>query len=225
MGTFTSEKILYGNPKYIPVMGERICQEFARDGFETNMEDMAGGGVDISLAKGGKFKAALGMKSALKVTIAPRNGTIHIKAGVGIFGQQLLPSAITVLVFWPVIVAQVWGMVQQSKLDDRAIALAEDELAHQKEEAKRRGGGFAAAPGFERREAPPEYGRREAPPEFERREVPPENGRREAPPANRREEAAVEYRPEEQPRARFCTNCGAPLSGGNFCASCGAKVE
>lgn len=25
-------------------------------------------------------------------------------------------------------------------------------------------------------------------------------------------------------RPKFCGNCGAPLTGGNFCSSCGAKV-
>jgi len=49
-------------------------------------------------------------------------------AGVGIFGQQAIPTAITVLVFWPVIIAQVWNMAQESNLDEEALRVAEESL-------------------------------------------------------------------------------------------------
>ena len=75
------------------------------------------------------FKAIIGMKSALKVNIVPNNGNIFIKAGVGIFGQQAVPSILALAVFWPLIITQIWGMVRQSKLDDKAIEIAEAELA------------------------------------------------------------------------------------------------
>lgn len=38
-------------------------------------------------------------------------------------------------------------------------------------------------------------------------------------------EKAAEFRrrheAERAPRPKFCTNCGAPVSGGNFCTECG----
>jgi hypothetical protein len=59
---------------------------------------------------------------------------IHVKASVGIFGQQAIPSAIALFIAWPVLVTQIWGMVQQSKLDDKAIAVAENYInAHSNE--------------------------------------------------------------------------------------------
>ena len=79
------------------------------------------GGVQVSIRKGGTFKAIIGMKTALNVRIEPvANGTT-VEAGVGIFGQQAIPTAITLLVFWPVIIAQVWNMAQESKLDEEAL--------------------------------------------------------------------------------------------------------
>jgi hypothetical protein len=39
-----------------------------------------------------------------------------------------------VLVFWPVIIAQVWNMAQESKLDEEAMDVAEGSLkAHSSE--------------------------------------------------------------------------------------------
>jgi hypothetical protein len=68
------------------------------------------------------------MKTALNVRIEPvANGT-KVEAGVGIFGQQAIPTAVTLLVFWPVILAQVWNMAQEAKLDEEALGVAEQSL-------------------------------------------------------------------------------------------------
>jgi len=57
-----------------------------------------------------------------------------VDAGVGIFGQQAIPTAITLLVFWPVIIAQVWNMAKEADLDDEALDVAEESLkAHSSE--------------------------------------------------------------------------------------------
>lgn len=125
MAIFSTEKDLNGNPSLIPTIAERIVQEFQMQGFTAKCDNYAGDVYDISLAKGSIFKAVLGMKSALKITLTPRGNSVHIKAGVGIFGQQAIPTAITMFAFWPVLIPQIWGMVQQSQLDDKAIAIAE----------------------------------------------------------------------------------------------------
>src|ERR687897_28723 len=71
---------------------------------------------------------SVGMKTALNIRIEPvANGTT-VEAGVGIFGQQAIPTAITLLVFWPVIIAQVWNMAQEAKLDEEALRVAEESL-------------------------------------------------------------------------------------------------
>jgi hypothetical protein len=84
--------------------------------------------VQVSIRRGGTFKAIIGLKTALNVRIEPvANGT-KVEAGVGIFGQQAIPTAITLLVFWPVIIAQVWNMAQEAKLDEEALGVAEESL-------------------------------------------------------------------------------------------------
>lgn len=128
MGTFATKKILQGNPSLIPVIAEQIKTEFAAEQFEVQIDNLLSGGVDISISKGGLFKAVLGLKSALKVSLIPKDNAIAFEAGIGIFGQQAIPTIISMLFFWPVLITQIWGIVQQSKLDDKALEIAEEVL-------------------------------------------------------------------------------------------------
>lgn len=126
MGTFKTVKTLYASPALIPVMAEEIAVSFRNDGFEVKCDELISGGYDLSVAKGGMLKSVLGMKSALKINIQPSGDrAILIEAGVGIFGQQAVPTLISMFVTWPVLITQIWGMVRQSKLDDRAIEIAQ----------------------------------------------------------------------------------------------------
>ena len=125
MGTFSTKKILYGSTSLIPTIANRIQEEFQSDGYEVAMDALSSGGYDISITKGGLFKAVLGMKTALKVTLLPQSSSIHFEAGVGIWGQQAIPTVISMLFFWPVLLTQIWGMIEQSKLDDKALEIAE----------------------------------------------------------------------------------------------------
>ena len=128
MGAFTTKKILYGNPSQIPAVAEQIRQTFAADRYEVRIDNPANG-QEIYITKGGFVKAALGLRSALKVTMKPtRDGNINFEAGVSIFKQQFVPTVITMCFFSPVVIAQIWGMIKQSKLDEKAVLVAERAL-------------------------------------------------------------------------------------------------
>ena len=126
MAAFSKKKILYGSPSLISDIANRIMEEFRKDGYEVSMDALSSGGYDISITKGGIFKAVLGMKTALKVTLLSQGNNIHFEAGVGILGQQAIPTIISMLYFWPVLITQIWGVVEQSKLDDKALEIAQD---------------------------------------------------------------------------------------------------
>ena len=128
MATFNTKKILYGSTSLIPTIANRIQEEFQNEGYEVAMDALSSGGYDISITKGGVFKAVLGMKTALKVTLLPQGSNINFEAGVGIWGQQAIPTVISMLFFWPVLITQIWGMVEQSKLDDKALEIAQDTI-------------------------------------------------------------------------------------------------
>lgn len=126
MATFNTKTTLYGSPSLIPDIANRIQAQFQCEGYEVSMDLLSSGGYDISITKGGVFKAVMGMKTALKVTLLPQGGNIYFEAGIGIWGQQAIPTVISMLFFWPVLITQIWGMVQQSKLDDKALEIAKD---------------------------------------------------------------------------------------------------
>ena len=130
MATFSTKKILYGSTSLLPTIAERIKDGFELEGYSVNMDALSSGGYDISIAKGNMFKAILGMKTALKITLLPQNGNIYFEAGVGIFGKQIIPTLVMWYVAWPVLLTQIWGLVQQSKLDDKALKIAEETIAN-----------------------------------------------------------------------------------------------
>lgn len=125
MGTFNTHKIINAEPSLIPAMANKITDYFKSQGYEVDVQVSDLGTYDISLTKGGMFKAVLGLKTALKVTLKPEADRVSFDAGIGIFGQQLIPALIMYFVAWPVLLTQLWGMVQQAKLDDTALFLAE----------------------------------------------------------------------------------------------------
>lgn len=125
MGTFNTHKIINAEPSLIPAMSDKITEHFKSQGYEVDVQVSDLGTYDISLTKGGVFKAVLGLKTALKVTLKPESDRVTFDAGIGIFGQQLIPTLVMYFVAWPVLLTQLWGMVQQSNLDDTALMLAE----------------------------------------------------------------------------------------------------
>ncbi len=128
MGAFTTKKTLYGNASQIPSVAEKIRKAFVAEGYEVRV-DNPDRGQEIYITKGGLFKAALGLRSALKVIMKPsRDGNINFEAGVSVLKQQFVPTVITMCFFSPVVIAQIWGMIKQSKLDEKAVAIAERAL-------------------------------------------------------------------------------------------------
>lgn len=126
MDNFNTKRILHGAPSLIPEIARKIEEYFNNDGYDVISTSLSSGGCDISITKGGLFKAVLGMRTALKVTLLPIGGNISLEAGVGIWGQQAIPTVISMLFFWPVIFTQLCGLVQQSKLDDKVVEIAEE---------------------------------------------------------------------------------------------------
>lgn len=129
MGTYNKKKLLAAHSSQINAIAEAIQKDFVRDGFEVNVDTLMSGGKDISITKGNLFKAVLGMRSALKVTLTPQTEGVLFEANVGIYGQQAIPTVISMLFFWPVLITQIWGLVEQSSLDDRALEIAERTIA------------------------------------------------------------------------------------------------
>ena len=128
MGTFNSSKTFPYFVEDVAPVAQEVMDHFEQQDYEVTETNIPTGGVQVSIRRGGTFKAIIGLKTALNIKIEPvANGTT-VDAGVGIFGQQAIPTAITLLVFWPVIIAQVWNMAQEANLDEEALRVAEESL-------------------------------------------------------------------------------------------------
>ena len=128
MGTFNSSNTVPYVVEDLAPVAQDVMRHFESQDYEVTETPIPAGGVQVSIRRGGIFKAIIGLKTALNVRIEPvANGT-KVEAGVGIFGQQAIPTAVTLLVFWPVILAQVWNMAQEAKLDEEALGVAEQSL-------------------------------------------------------------------------------------------------
>jgi hypothetical protein len=125
MSAFSSEKLVTVTiPDLAPVAADLVTH-FQERGYESVSIAGPDGGHEVSITKGGTFKKVVGLRTALKIEILPQPAGTLIRAGVGIFGKQALPFAIAVLVTWPVLLTQIWGLINQAGLDDEAIKVAE----------------------------------------------------------------------------------------------------
>ena len=125
MAIFHSTKLIAATESAIPAMEQNIVNYFVEQGYEHSSAPLCGGGRQVSVTKGGIFKAILGLRTSLDIKLRPQNNGVLVDASVGIFGQQVIPTMITLFVTWPVLLTQIWGLIKQSKLDETAITLAE----------------------------------------------------------------------------------------------------
>ena len=120
---FSSSRVFKVSPDRIPEMARTLEISLQQEGYETRSDTLLGGDVIVSLTKGGLFKAVVGMKTALKVELRADSGNVLAKTSVGIWGHQIVPTVIMLLWFWPVLITQIWGLVQQSNLDARVMEI------------------------------------------------------------------------------------------------------
>ena len=80
MAFFSTNKILYGAQPLISTIATHIKEVFQNDGYEVKVDELSSGAYDISISKGGIFKAILGMKTALKISLIPRSNDIYFEA-------------------------------------------------------------------------------------------------------------------------------------------------
>lgn len=129
MGKFSSSKIFYNCYRCIDDVAKKFSEQMQQEGYDVNMQKTAGGKWNISIKKGGMFKAVLGMKTALKVQIYATSPNVYVRTSVGMFAQQAIPTIITMLYLWPVLLSQIWGIVKQAKLDTQVMNLLQQDFS------------------------------------------------------------------------------------------------
>src|ERR671910_1044741 len=114
MGTFNSSKTVPHVVENFAPVAQDVMAHFESQDYEVTETHIPTGGVQVSIRRGGTFKAIIGLRSALNIRVEPQANGTKVEAGVGIFGQQAVPTAINFLVFLPVLVSPVWKMEQEA---------------------------------------------------------------------------------------------------------------
>mgnify|MGYP001290720402 CR=1 FL=1 len=129
MSVYKSSKVFSATVTDVRPLAEAVSERFKADGFETQTEQTLNGCL-ISISKGGVFKAVCGLKTALNIEIEKlEGGQIRAEAGVGVFGTQVVPALVMYFIAWPILITQIWGLIQQADLDDKALAYIQDYLS------------------------------------------------------------------------------------------------
>lgn len=128
MGLFKSIKLFCNVAAHVDAVANSLMSSMRYDGYEVDGIKLPSGDWDISIKKGDLFKAVLGLQTALKIRISLAAPHVYVKAGVGIFGQQIIPTVLTVCVWWPFAIPQIWGMIQQNKLDKLVMDKVQNEF-------------------------------------------------------------------------------------------------
>ena len=118
MGLFKSIKLYNNVSTHVDTVANGFINSMKYEGYDVVGTKMPSGEWDISIKKGDLLRAVVGMQTAMKVVITPNTPHVYVKTGVGIFGQQAIPSLLTAFVFHPLLILQVWGLIKQYKLDE-----------------------------------------------------------------------------------------------------------
>lgn len=118
---FNSSRLFYNVAPYTDRVATNVMNMLRYYGFEVDGIKMPSGDWDISIKKGNLLKAVLGLQLALKITICNTAPHVCAKAGAGIFGQQVIPTMLTVYVWWPFVITQIWGLIKQYRLDETVL--------------------------------------------------------------------------------------------------------
>jgi len=116
MGLFSAEQLVAAtcDEEQLKQVAADVGDHFNAQGYSISVLPLAAG-QQISLHKGGTLAMITGTQLD--------SGTC-VECGVGIIGQQAIATAVSLLLFSPLIIVQLWGLAQQSGVDDQAISVA-----------------------------------------------------------------------------------------------------
>ena len=129
MGTFKSSRTFSYTVDDLQPVAQDVISHFEQKAYEVTGDPIPTGGWQVSVRKGGIFKTIAGLKTSLNIKIVPLGNGTMAEAGIGIFGAQAIPTAITLLLFWPLVFVQIWGLAQSSGLDEEALSTVQRSLA------------------------------------------------------------------------------------------------
>ena len=128
MSVFKSETLIPISVTDLGPVAEELAEHFRNRNYQVECAETADQKWEVGITRGGKFKSIAGLKSAMKVELEPLPRGTMVRTGAGVFGKQAAVTAVTLLVWWPLAIAPVWGMIVQAGLDKEAVRVIEVNL-------------------------------------------------------------------------------------------------
>jgi hypothetical protein len=128
MSLFSASKTIPVTVPDLAPVARAVMKRFGDWDFEVGAEPAGPHRWEIGIHKGGIFQAVIGMKTALRIRIETVGSSTQVSASIGLLESQGVSSAVSMLACWPILITQTWGLVKQAKLDEEAIAVAEEAL-------------------------------------------------------------------------------------------------
>ena len=125
---FSSSRVIPVALDDLTPVANDVMEHFRLQGYEVTGDRTTTRGWHISLTKGKLFSTVLGLKTALNVELDSTATATLAKAGIGLFGYRVIPVLVARFLLWPVWLTQLWGLVQQARLDDEALDCVERSL-------------------------------------------------------------------------------------------------
>ena len=125
MSTFKSTKSYEVSSSFIPSAVDAVRTALEQEGFL--FEKMPGTcrKTVIEVTKENLVKHMVGLNQGLRISFESDGDRVHVDVKGIVVKNQLFPTVISALFFWPVIIPQIIGLIKQSRLDGKALAIVD----------------------------------------------------------------------------------------------------
>jgi len=102
-------------------LGQKLCQWFEGQGFETQSLEGPGGGLVVQARKTEGWRAFVGMDAALSVTMTLQGENLFVQTAAAKWVDKAVVGGLGVLLFWPAIIPAAYGAWKQKKLPEEVL--------------------------------------------------------------------------------------------------------
>lgn len=114
-------------PRLLSNIASEVQSSLISDGYKVSRNDLSNGDIFLSITKRGFFRAISGFATAINLSLKDvGDNRFEAVSKFGFWDTQGIPTAITLLVFWPVAITQAMGYNLQKQLNDKIIRLVGD---------------------------------------------------------------------------------------------------
>ncbi|MDY7040276.1 MAG: zinc ribbon domain-containing protein, partial [Chloroflexota bacterium] len=100
-----------------------VSDWFQNQQFEVQTLESPGGGLVVQARQPEAWRSIVGMSSALNVTMTRQGENLVVQMGAAKWVDKAAVSAVTLILFWPALIAPAYGAWKQSQLPKQVFQL------------------------------------------------------------------------------------------------------